>query len=267
MLTVLNDLLASDGGGAEVIKNGRNIIYKIAIERNVHGERKSIDCAVKKFLADGFCKRIGAIKKGSKAKRTWINSLHLAQNGVGVPFPFLYADMPGGQSVFISEYLGDRISLRDKLIDVLTNNPDLELVSRILKHVADAIRLMHSSGFKHNDLGNQNILLDIGNDDEILSIEFIDLNRGFIRSKIYDAQIARDLSRLTLPGELRKIFDKYYFGGVQSLIYKVSFAFYIFCFSCHSKTRKYRHPFRQRRIEMERAGRIGYPDKIVLKSK
>jgi hypothetical protein len=125
---------------------------------------------------------------------------------------------------------------------------------------------MHESGFLHNDLGNQNILLKLKNNRDLSSVEFIDLNRGYIRKKLSDVRRARDLSRLTLPGELREIFNKYYFEEKKpSFWYCLFFSLYMLSFKLHTRTRKYRHPIRERKIEKDRLGRVGYPKKIVLR--
>jgi len=258
-------LLTEDG--IEVLKTGRNTIYKVSL-RGSEDMNQYIDCAFKHFSNDGFIKRFRSLVKGSKAKRTWDNSLCLAENSIGVSFPFLFVDMNNGEGVFVSEYLSNRVSFRDKLIDILRSNPDIDIVSTLLRKVACSIRLMHDAGFQHNDLGNQNILLKEEDNGELSSIEFIDLNRGYIRTKVSTIQVARDLSRLTLPGELRKLFDEYYFFDKKiPLLYRFSLKLYLVSFSVHTRTRKYRHPIRERRIAKERAGYIGYPEKIVLNKK
>jgi serine/threonine protein kinase len=258
-------LLKKDG--IEVLKTGRNTIYKISM-RCSDDVNQYIECAFKHFANDGFIKFFVSFIKSSKAKRTWDNSLYLTENGIGVPFPFFYVDMKNGEGVFVSEYLGNRISFKDKLINLLRNNPDFDIVSNLLKQVAFSIRLMHDAGFQHNDLGNQNILLKEKDNGDLSSIEFIDLNRGYIRKKVSMRQVARDLSRLTLPGELRELFDKYYFLGEKTnFLYRFLLKLYIILFSLHSRTRKYRHPIREHRIAKERVGYIGYPENFSLKRK
>lgn len=248
----------------DVLKTGRNTIYKVSISSlDMH---KYIDCAFKHFSKGGFLKCHRAWAKSSKAERTWINSLYLAEKSVGVAFPFLFVDMTNGEGVFISEYLNNRISFKDKLIDLLRNNPDINVISSLIKKIAFSIRLMHKAGFQHNDLGNQNILLREEDSGDVSSVEFIDLNRGRIRLELSDRQIARDLSRLTLPGELWELFENFYFiDKRKSLVYKLMLRIYVFLFSLHSKSRKFRHPVRERRIAKERAGQIGYPEKVVFK--
>ncbi len=254
-----------DGDGIEVLKKGRNTIYKVSV-LGFGDVNQYIDCAFKCFSNSGFINYCLSFIKKSKAKRTWENSLYLAENSVGVAFPFLFVDMKNGESVFVSEYLKNRVSFRDKLIDLLRNNPDFDVVSNLLKQVAFSIRLMHDVGFQHNDLGNQNILLKEEDNGDLSSIEFIDLNRGYIRTKVSTRQVARDLSRLTLPGELRKLFDQYYFIGEKAtFLYKFSLKLYIIIFLVHSRTRKYRHPIREHRIAKERAGYIRYPKNFFLK--
>jgi hypothetical protein len=263
LCNIINIEQLSKKENVEVLKSGRNIIYKISVQGNNH---ELVDCALKYFLKDGVFKRFGFAFKGSKAKRTWENSMHLATNGIGVSFPFLFADLSDGKGVFVSQYLDGRISLRDKLIDILINNPNYDVVSKLLEKVSESIRLMHETGFQHNDLGNQNILLKLENNGDVSSVEFIDLNRGYIRTKLSSLRIARDLSRLTLPGELLEIFNKYYFENKKpSFWYCFVFSLYMLNFKLHTRTRKYRHPIRERKIEKDRLGRVGYPEKIILK--
>lgn len=237
----LNNLSLLTEDCIDVLKTGRNTISKVSL-RGSDGISQYIDCAFKHFSSAGFIKRFGSWVKGSKAKRTWDNSIHLAENSIGVSFPFLFVDMKDGEGVFVSEYLSNRVSLRDKLIDILIKNPDINIVSTLLMKVARSIRLMHDAGFQHNDLGNQNILLKEEDNGDVSSVEFIDLNRGYIRTKLSTIQVSRDLSRLTLPGGLRKIFDEYYFLNKKiPLLYRFSLNVYLVSFSVHTLTRRYRH--------------------------
>jgi len=260
----LNNLSLLNDDGIEVLKTGRNSIYKISLRGS--GEMNQyIECAFKHFSNQGLIQRYRSLTKGSKAKRTWVNSIYLAENRIGVSFPFLFVEMKNGEGVFVSEYLSNRVSFKEKLIDLLRNNPDIDVVATLLRKVAFSIRLMHDAGFQHNDLGNQNILLKEEDNGDVSSVEFIDLNRGYIREKLSTRQVARDLSRLKLPGELRKLFDECYFiDKKKSLLYRFTLSLYLFSFSLHTRSRKYRHPIRERRIAKERSGYIGYPEEIFL---
>jgi tRNA A-37 threonylcarbamoyl transferase component Bud32 len=111
----------------------------------------------------------------------------------------------------------------------------------LIKPVAQAVRHMHDSGFKHGDLGNQNIMLSAK---DYALVQFIDLNRGKI-CKLNMKDRAFDISRIALPPFYLKLFKQIYWGKASySLAFDLFEKYYRARFAWHTITRKWRHPIR-----------------------
>lgn len=209
---------------------------------------------------------VNTLMKGSKARRTWVASCHLHGHGVATPEPiaFLERTVRGCvvESYYISRYQENSVSFADALNHLYRHVPDCEKLMDLLQTVADAIRTMHESGFLHNDLGNQNILLQTSDEDAVWQNPcFIDLNRGRIKPSLSDRDRGRDLSRIALPSDFLRVFKEMYWGGtiVPPLSFQRWEQHYRWRFALHSRTRSWRHPIREARRARELEGRTTYP--------
>ena len=219
-----------------------------------------LDVAIKSFGSQGRLKDRLALRRGSKALRTYRNAEHLASKGVGTPQPVAIVEHWEGprlaQSYYVSLYADSVVSFRDHLIRLYRENPDCATFMSLLQHVAEAVASMHDAGFVHLDLGNQNILLQSEENEGWGRALFIDLNRG--RCTESGASIkarARDISRITLPSDLRRVFiEMYWRGEVPPQEFLVAERSYRRRFAFHSLTRSWRHPVRERRIRMAPQG-------------
>ena len=245
---------------AVVLAAGRN--RNVRVPLFIGG--RSIDVVIKAFPAPGSARRILDGGKGSKARRTWIAASHLAAHGVGTPAPigFLESSNNGkpGQSYFLSEYSDNVRSFKDELIYLFRHNSNCDRFIALMQCVADAVRAMHRAGFLHNDLGNQNILLRRREAGGWGDVQFIDLNRGRIRSELSPKERGRDISRLYLPSDLMRVFKEMCFAPKPPPAEFLKWEkFYRRLYAVHSGTRRFRHPFRTRRLKQLEAGQEDYP--------
>ena len=97
-------------------------------------------------------------------------------------------------------------SFRDELIHLYRREPVCELFMVLMQRVAESVRAMHEAGFLHKDLGNQNILLRRKGAGDWGDIRFIDLNRGRISTVLTPRERGRDISRVSLPSDLLRLF-------------------------------------------------------------
>ncbi len=169
--------------------------------------------AVKRYKRQPRLKDWYDARRGSPAQRSFQAAGHLLAHQVGTPEPVAVVERWDGGRLLESYYLSlfcEADSLRECLTDVYRNNPDNEAMIELLNLVAPAVRAMHDAGFMHGDMGNQNILLPRDPDGRWDQPQFIDLNRGRILEKVGPRERARDIARLTLPGEYRKFFKFIY---------------------------------------------------------
>lgn len=146
----------------------------------------------------------------SKAIRSLNIALALEEFGIGTPEPVALLEKRGVcnyllYSCFITEYIADACILDEILKD--DKHPMRHKLKDVLSSLAIDIRKMHDSGIIHNDLHVGNILIS---DIEKISIYYIDLNRARIKKKISIKQRIKDLARLRLKGEERRLFMKCY---------------------------------------------------------
>jgi tRNA A-37 threonylcarbamoyl transferase component Bud32 len=193
--------------------------------------------------------------RGSKARRTWLAASHLCGAGIGTPRPVCFLEKWSAgrllESYFVSEYCEDTSSFKDELIRLFRHDPECAKFMTIMQVVADAIRTMHDAGFAHNDLGNQNILLNrVGNSDWE-NVRFIDLNRGRCSEDVTIRQRARDISRIYLPSDLLRVFIEMYWRDVPPEAFLRMESFYRRRYALHAATREIRHPVRYRGIPRE----------------
>lgn len=224
--------------------------HQVSVCRGPSAQGQSEEYAVKVFGRQPAWKDWADRRRGSKARRSFHAAAHLLRHDVGTPEPVACLECwEGGRlltSCYVSRYEPDLIGLREELIRLYRADPDCARLMSLLQVVADAVARLHRAGVAHRDLGNQNILLrkssDTGPVDEVL---FIDLNRARLGSVTTTAQRAFDLSRITLPSDLLRVFLAMYGGDAPlpaSLLrlqkrYRARFA-------RHTKSRVWRHPIR-----------------------
>jgi len=240
---------------------GRNRV--VTIEPVVEGQ--PIALTVKSHAAPGGVKGWWDARWGSKAHRAWRIARAMEAAGVGTPKPVAFFEERRaggriGRSYFVTAFVPDRVSFRDELIRLYRTAPRCADVMALLQTVADAVAAMHRAGIVHGDLGNQNILLRRTGPAAWAEVQIIDLNRARLCPSPSLRMRARDLSRLTLPSDLLRVFKAMVFGEIRP---PRSFHrwedFYRFLFAVHTLTRRWRHPFRERRLARDRGDEGGYP--------
>ncbi|MEE8106007.1 MAG: lipopolysaccharide kinase InaA family protein [Planctomycetota bacterium] len=258
-LASLREHMAGDGLGLGL----RSTVLRVELP---HADT-TIVAALKSFPAQGRLRSRLAKRTGSKAERSYRVASALFSNGIGTPEPIAYLERWEGprlaESFYICLWCDGLSSLREELIHLYHDEPYHDKIGALLKTVAEAVRPMHDAGIKHGDMGNQNILLRRTGPMEWAGVQFIDLNRGRVRGQpLRLRDRAFDLSRLTLPAHIRRLFREFYVGVGQPTrdLYRKEKRF-VLRFLLHSKTRAWRHPFRERRIKKELAasGERGYP--------
>ncbi len=207
---------------------------------------------VKRFGCTPLASLLRPACRSRKAWRTWTAARHLAEAGVGTPEPIACLERQTGgnetEAFFIARYVPDAVSLAEALSNLYACEPYTERFMALMQVVANAVRRMHDAGFMHNDLGNQNILLRRTGTDTWDDVCFIDLNRGRILAAMTTRQRARDLSRLALPSDFMRVFIHMYWGdtppppGLKEWERR-----YRERYRRHHRTRRWRHPLRERR--------------------
>jgi hypothetical protein len=220
--------------------------------------------AVKRFGRQLFLKDQIDRKRGTKARRTWLAATFLHEKGVGTPPPIGFLELWGtnalDESYFLSEFQANATSFAAELIRLFRDDPDCDKFMHLMQTVAAAIRRMHDTGFRHNDLGNQNILLRKEEPSAPDDVLFIDLNRSEIKSSLTLKDRARDISRIYLPSDLLRVFKEMYWGDMPppeefqrwERLYRRRYA-------VHSFTRAIRHPVRTLRHRQTEQMKVIYP--------
>ena len=232
----------------KVLQDGRNRTVRLTLGP----ESSPIDAVVKSFGAEPAWKDvIRSWGKGSKAFSTCTAARHLASHGINTPLPIACLEMWVGhdltESHFISRYVAGMTSFRDELVALFRTSPECPLFMDLLADVARAIRGMHDAGFQHRDLGNQNILLAPSESGRGREVYFIDLNRGACHPRpLTNAERGRDLSRISLPSDLRRVFFEMYWDDVVPDDFKRAEQRCRDRFAFHCATRDMRHPIRSR---------------------
>jgi tRNA A-37 threonylcarbamoyl transferase component Bud32 len=214
--------------------------------------------AVKIYKPQGFVRSLLARRFGSEARRTWEMASALHARGVGTPKPvgFLERWERGRllESYFVAEFVEAR-TFHEELLHLLRDDPDLEKVLALLEPVAVAVRAMHDAGVQHGDMGNQNIF--------VAPVRFIDTGRGHVRERVSLKERAFDVSRLTLPSKLLRLFlrmywrERYLAGQGPPREFLRWLGWYRRLFALHTRTRPLRHPVKW--LRRRRARRPTYP--------
>lgn len=254
---------------AELLQQGRERVVKTRC--GVGGNAREI--VVKTYRAPGkireFFERGG---KGSKAWRAFAAARILRGKNVGTPEPVAVAEKRDAQghlleSRLVTAFIPALTNFRDELYRIFSEHPDCETLMTLMQRVADACRAMHDAGIVHRDLGNQNIALKKNAEGEP-DVLFIDLDRVriFPAGTLTDAQRGRDLARLDLPSDLRRVFHSmYYMGYGPPAEFIEAEARERAAFDRHTALRPWRHPLRERRIRREekRAALAAPPGKAI----
>jgi len=188
----------------------------------------------------------------SAARRSYDVAKALHERGIGTPRPVALLERRERgrlvESYFVTEYAEGR-TFHDELLRLLHEDPDQEKVLALMEPVAAAVRAMHDAGVLHGDMGNQNIYVD--------PVRFIDLGRGRVRT-LSMRDRAFDVSRLTLPSKLLRIFlrmywrERWFKGEGPPRAFLRWLSWYRRLFLWHTRTRPLRHPLRWARRKRKR---------------
>ena len=258
-LAELPALLAAPA--AREVASGRN--RHVLVELPVAGVVERV--IVKAFGRQPRLRDLRDRRRGSKARRTWLAASHLSRHGVGTPRPVGYLERWEGsrlrESYFVAAWQERAETFGDALVALYHDRPRCEPFMELLGVVAQGVRAMHAAGFLHNDLGNQNVLLR-REGERWRDFQLVDLNRGRVKGALGLRERARDLSRLSLPSHLLRLFIGMYWHGNPPAALLRWESIYRALYSLHSRTRPWRHPIREarrRREERQGAGRRSYP--------
>lgn len=238
---------------------GRNRVVTLAMETALGVQ----EITIKQFSRPFWLKGLWDGLFGSKAARSWSIACHLAHRGVGTPAPVGYLERWRGGSVrdcyYLSIHQSGMTTFRDELIRLYRKDPLCSRLMSLLQCVGDAVRGLHTAGVLHYDLGNQNILLRRYDDKTWGDVQFIDLNRARFVSAPTLRQRARDLSRLTIPSDFMRVFEAMYLDARPPKAFKRWQRFFRRLFAWHTHTRRWRHPWRERRIRRKADPASTYP--------
>lgn len=244
----LADLPAEMAGAAHVLAGGRNRVARLA---GPDGHSGKGDIVVKMFGRQaGWKDRIDR-RQGSKAARSWRTATHLATHGVGTPEPLGFADRWEGdrlrESYLFTRWVPRATNLRAELIRIYSEEPRCADLMALLQAVADAARSLHDAGVIHRDLGNQNIMLTRAAAGDPWQVRFLDLNRARIQPAVDEIERAKDLSRLHLPSDMLRVLFEMYLGARPGKRFRRVQARSRRVYAWHDRTRRLRHPLRERR--------------------
>ncbi|MGM0608396.1 MAG: lipopolysaccharide kinase InaA family protein [Candidatus Muiribacteriota bacterium] len=247
---------------ADTLYKVRNTIKKIDYKLNGHSET----LCVKKFKKLSFLKSIifFLCKKTSKAKKAYHNALFLKKKGVSVPEPVDYIEVYKNnllvESYYIDLFKKNVSDLKKEMINIFRNEPDTYKFLALIEPVAKELKKMHDAGFLQNDIGAQNTFIERVDKNKWGNVSIIDLNRGQIYSKLSLKQRAKDLSRLEIPSEFKKIFFRMYFEKEKLPPLFVKYEnFFRALRKIHTTSHKLRHPFKsylkkENKVEGEKIG-------------
>ena len=232
--------------GATVLQDGRNLTVRAPLA--------GADAVVKRFPAPSFFRALLMRRAGTppKATRSWLAARHLWERLPGsTPEPLAFLESGTterpGPGLFATRYEPGLVSFTARLAALYAQNgPGPDLIA-LLERVAKACRALHDAGFFHGDLGNQN--LQLAPDGRVLAV---DLNRSrLFPGPVPPALRGRDLSRIALPSDFRRVFFEMYWGAPPPEEFLRAERRARRAFARHTATRRFRHPFRRRRPPVE----------------
>ena len=245
MCELLSDMPALiSGPGHVVLAEGRH--RNVRVDLVIDGA--TVPVVVKAFGPRGLARELVDRVRGTKAVRSWRAAAFLAGRGVGTPPPVAWMERwERGrlrESYFLTEFQAGITNFRDELLRMPADEENQAGAVALVEVVSDAVRAMHDAGFQHRDLGNQNILLRAVDDGQWGDVQFVDLNRGRIPSRLSERDRARDISRLDMPPELLGLFKRRYWQGAVPPLFERHERLCRFHYAVHSRTRSLRHPGR-----------------------
>lgn len=231
-----------------VIQAGRHLTVRLALPR----AGAPLDVAVKRFGRQTAWKDRWDWRHGTKASRTFAAACRLEALAIGTPAPVAVLERWSGrrllESYYISRFVDGTISFKDELIRLFCEEPECASFMALLETVVRAIRRLHDAGFQHRDLGNQNILLGplpAAPAAAPRAVCFIDLNRARCGGRPLSPRgRARDLSRLYLPSDFRRVFFEMYWETTPPPLFLRHERRCRALFAWHTLTRRLRHPLR-----------------------
>ncbi len=256
-------MMLAEGGG-ELIYRLRNTIHRVADPADPTGP----GFCVKTFKAPPFLRALHYRRVGSKAVRSHRFGVHLRAHRASAAEPVACFERWSGarliESCLVTRFMEQGTDLYSEMSRLLREDPDAAKYIALLRFAAGAIRRMHDSGYVHNDLGGQNILLRRVGDAAWTDPCFIDLNRGELCGELTLRQRARDLAKLEIPSHLRRIFFHIYFDdGPIPREFSRWEEIQRRRITWHNESRKYRHPIRhllRHRNKIISTGRPSYRD-------
>lgn len=164
---------------------------------------------VKSFKVPGLFKRYiyGSFRK-SKARRSYENSVKLAQLGIRVPAPIAYAERKVQGQLYESFYFSKFENRTFTVHDVLLKKVEIDQVKLLQAFTAYTYQL-HQKGILHLDLTPGNIL--VSTTESGFEFSLVDVNRmEFQNRAIPPSRAIENLGRLTeLPDAVKVILDTY----------------------------------------------------------
>ncbi len=229
-----------------LLQAGRNRTF-----RRTLGSVPGLDVAVKSFGPQPFWQDLVAARRGSKALRAYRAAAYLHARGIGTPAPVAVLERREGvrlaESFLITRFEPGLCSFRRELIETYARGGSCAALMALLETVAEAVAAMHDAGFLHRDLGNQNLFLTPPPlDGGRRRVLVLDLNRGRVLNRPPTLrERARDLSRLHLPSDFRRVFlEMYWRGAVPPAEFLRRERRFRRRYAWHAQTRRLRHPFR-----------------------
>lgn len=214
-----------------------------------------LDVVVKRFGRQSLLKDRWDWRRGTRAWRAYAAALHLESRGVKTPSPVACLEHWRGRrlvtSFLLTRHIEGATSFRDELIRLFAGQAECAVFMELLETVARAIRGLHDSGCLHRDLGNQNILLGApraaAGGGWTRDVFFIDLNRARCGEPPSPRARGRDLSRIALPSDFRRVFLEMYWQAPPPRAFLRHERRCRAVFAWHTLTRRLRHPLRSLR--------------------
>ena len=243
--------------GAVVLQAGRNLTVRTTLATP---GAAPIDAVVKRFPPPSPARALLNRLRGvpGKATRSFAAAQHLHRSRPGsTPEPITAMETTSGgrpgPGWFVTRYEPGMTSFRARLIALYAANGPCESIMALLQTVAESCARMHDAGFRHGDLGNQNIMLAERGADKPPAVLVVDLNRGRLSSgSLGTWSRARDLSRIALPSDFLRVFlEMYWRGATPPRRFLRAERLFRRLYALHCATRRLRHPLRPRRASSE----------------
>lgn len=163
---------------ATTLRNARNAIWTIIDPRDPDKQ-----LVVKQPVKVPWFKKITDFFKPSKGLRSWTGANELLRRGINNAKPIAYFEKFGDktrtQNFYLCEYVPADCSVRDLFSHYAKGETSFNGIeaNKAIPQVADFLHNMHQRGVFFRDLSGGNILINIG-DDQQLSFSLIDTGRA-----------------------------------------------------------------------------------------